>query len=302
MANYDMPPDMADFVEGCESVAMDAFDPATFEGDPSAAFSDTMSAVMDYMGECGMPTEMMSQFEDLATGCFDSYMGDNPNAAPMECFDAVGAGIDHQMADMAPDMNCADMAMDFPALPTDFGEFMNECPPYGNFAGGENYDATAHPYEGDMPGDPTFANAPDTSDPLAGDSAIDPATGMAPQPPEGPGEGGYDDGPAPMSYPEEGGQPADPLFGENAPGQDMGQPPAGDAMAEHGPGEPPQPMGPDGGQPDPAMDQMAADMDAEAGMTSPDVPPADPGPMPTPGITDDMPPPTEDDPSDAGGA
>ena len=27
-------------------------------------------------------------------------MGDNPDAAPMDAFDAVGAGIDHHMADM----------------------------------------------------------------------------------------------------------------------------------------------------------------------------------------------------------
>ena len=44
-------------------------------------------------------------------------MGDNPDAAPMEAFDAVGAGIDHHMADMPPDMSCADMAGDFPPFP-----------------------------------------------------------------------------------------------------------------------------------------------------------------------------------------
>ena len=46
-------------------------------------------------------------------------------------FDAVGAGIDHQMADMPPDMSCADMAGDFPPPPGDFPAFMDECPPCG---------------------------------------------------------------------------------------------------------------------------------------------------------------------------
>ena len=89
MAEYMMPPEMEAFVDGCESVAMDAFDPAAFEADPSAAFADTMGAVMDYMGDCGMPPDMMANFQDVACGCFDSYMGDNPEAAP-KCFDAVG--------------------------------------------------------------------------------------------------------------------------------------------------------------------------------------------------------------------
>ena len=79
-----------------------------------------------------------------------------------------------------------------------------------------------------------------------------------------------------------------------------GGPPMDDPMhghgPEHGPGTPPPPMGPEGGQPDPAMDQMAADMDAEGHMGPPptDMPPGgehDHGPdMP------DMPPPPTDDP------
>ena len=48
------------------------------------------------------------------------------------------------MADMPPDMNCADMAADMPPMPDDFGSFMNECPPCGEFPGGENYDPAAH--------------------------------------------------------------------------------------------------------------------------------------------------------------
>ncbi len=291
MANYDMPPEMADFVEGCESVAMDAFDPATFEADPSAAFADTMGAVMDYMGECGMPPEMMSQFQDVATGCFDSYMGENPDAAPMECFDVVGAGIDLHMGDMPPDMNCADMAEDFPPPPEDFGEFINECPPCGSFEGGENFDPGAHPHCGGM------------ADMIGGPGDMPPQgdMGSGPDGPQGPD--GDAMGPEPSG--------PDPLFGENAPGQDMGQPPGGDAMdnadhagrgpAEHGPGEPPQPMGPEAGQQDPSMDQMSADMDAQAGMTGQDTPSPDDLPPGDMADAPDMPPP-EDDPSDAGGA
>ena len=150
MAEYVMPPEMEDFMEACGDVAMDNFDPAAFEADPSAAFSDTMGAVMDFMGESGMPPDMMGDFQDIAQGCFDQYMGDNPDAAPMDAFDAVGAGIDHHMADMPPDMNCADMAADMPPMPTDFGGFMGECPPCGGFPGGDNYDPAAHPHEGGM--------------------------------------------------------------------------------------------------------------------------------------------------------
>ena len=39
MAEYVMPPEMEDFMEACGDVAMDNFDPAAFEADPSAAFS-----------------------------------------------------------------------------------------------------------------------------------------------------------------------------------------------------------------------------------------------------------------------
>ena len=98
---------------------------------------------MDFMGESGMPPDMMESFSDIATGVFDQYMGDNPDAAPMEAFDAVGAGIDHHMADMPPDIGCADMAGDFPPPPEDFGAFGEELnvPSCGSFEGGESYEA-----------------------------------------------------------------------------------------------------------------------------------------------------------------
>ena len=80
--------------------------------------------------------------------------------------------------------------------------------------------------------------------------------------------------------------------------------PKGDPMdhahgPEHGPGTAPPPMRPEGGMPDPAMDQMAADMDAEAGHVPPTE--GDMGPPPEgdmgPGDMADMPPPT-DEPTD----
>ena len=42
-------------------------------------------------------------------------------------------------------MPCADMAADFPPMPPDMGAFMDGCPPYGDFPGGEAFDAAAMP-------------------------------------------------------------------------------------------------------------------------------------------------------------
>ena len=185
MAEYVMPPEMEDFMEACGDVAMDNFDPAAFEADPSAAFSDTMGAVMDFMGDSGMSPEMMGDFQDVAQGCFDQYMGDNPDAAPMDAFDAVGAGLDHHMADMPPDMNCADMAADMPPMPDDFGAFMDECPPCGDFPGGDSYDPAAHPHEGGMA---------DMMGPPPGDMAGPPPGEGGPPPGDMAGEPGPMDG------------------------------------------------------------------------------------------------------------
>ena len=203
MAEYVMPPEMEAFVEACGDVAMDNFDPAAFEADPSAAFADTMGAVMDFMGDSGMPPEMMGNFQDVAQGCFDQYMGDNPDAAPMDAFDAVGAGIDHHMADMPPDMPCADMAGEMPPPPGDFGPFMDECPPCGSFPGGDSYDPGAHPHEGgmaDMMGPPPGDMAgppPGEGGPPPGDMAGGPGCQWTAGPgPDGPPPG--DMGPGPM--------------------------------------------------------------------------------------------------------
>ena len=227
MAEYVMPPEMEAFVEACGDVAMDNFDPAAFEADPSAAFADTMGAVMDFMGDSGMPPEMMGNFQDVAQGCFDQYMGDNPDAAPMDAFDAVGAGIDHHMADMPPDMPCADMAGEMPPPPGDFGPFMDECPPCGSFPGGESYDPGAHPHEGgmadmmgpppgDMAGPPPGEGGPPPGD-MAGGPDMPPPGDMGPGP-DGPPPG--DMGPGPDG-------PMGPPPGDMGPGPDgpMGPPP-----------------------------------------------------------------------------
>ena len=277
MAEYVMPPEMEAFVEACGDVAMDNFDPAAFDADPSAAFADTMGAVMDFMGDSGMPPDMMGNFQDVAQGCFDQYMGDNPDAAPMDAFDAVGAGIDHHMADMPPDMPCADMAGEMPPPPGDFGPFMDECPPCGSFPGGESYDPGAHPHEGgmadmmgpppgDMAGPPPGEGGPPPGD-MAGGPDMPPPGDMGPGP-DGPAFG--PDG-EPMGPPP--GEPPNPEGGFG-PGPDgpMGPPPDGmgemhshmdDAGAHHGPG----PEGPDGPPP-------GADMDGD-GMAPPP-PPDDP--------------------------
>ena len=267
MAEYVMPPEMEAFVEACGDVAMDNFDPAAFEADPSAAFADTMGAVMDFMGDSGMPPEMMGNFQDVAQGCFDQYMGDNPDAAPMDAFDAVGAGIDHHMADMPPDMPCADMAGEMPPPPGDFGPFMDECPPCGSFPGGDSYDPGAHPHEGgmaDMMGPPPGDMAgppPGEGGPPPGDMAGEPDGGPGDRViwwtrmDRGPPPGDMGPGPRWTRGPDMAGEPgpmdggpggADPLFG---------------------PGEPPPPGGPDGPPP-------GADMDGD-GMAPP--PPGDMG-------------------------
>ena len=281
-----MPPEMEAFVEACGDVAMDNFDPAAFEADPSAAFADTMGAVMDYMGESGMPPEMMGNFQDVAQGCFDQYMGDNPDAAPMDAFDAVGAGIDHHMADMPPDMPCADMAGEMPPPPGDFGPFMDECPPCGSFPGGESYDPGAHPHEGGMA---------DMMGPPPGDMAGPPPGEGGPPPGDMAGEPGPMDG---------GPGGADPLFGPGQPpppGGPDGPPPGADMDGDGMPPPPPGDMGgdgPGGNQPD-DMGEMHSHMD-DAGAHHQPGPDGPEGPPPGADMDGDgmAPPPPPDDPTD----
>ena len=317
MANIELPPEMEAFAEACGDAAMGPFNAADFDADPSAAFSDGMGAAMDFMSDAGMPTEMMDAIQELGSAAFDAHMSANPESSPMEAFDAVGGAVDMYMADFPGDMPCADCAMDMPPMPGDMGGFMDTCPPYGDHPGGENFDMGAMPdhYPGPM------------SDMGPGGPAIDPETGMAPQPPEGQGEGGYDDGPAPAAGDDMGpnqdmgpapgsaaagdnmgpnqdmgpGGP-DPLFGEGGPAGgpppgDMGPPPGdmGDHMGpppgDMGPGGPDMPPPPDG------MEGMQTAMDDAGAHHGPEGPP--PGDMgPAPGADmPDMPPPPEDDPN-----
>ena len=298
-----MPPEMEAFVEACGDVAMDNFDPAAFEADPSAAFADTMGAVMDYMGESGMPPEMMGNFQDVAQGCFDQYMGDNPDAAPMDAFDAVGAGIDHHMADMPPDMPCADMAGEMPPPPGDFGPFMDECPPCGSFPGGESYDPGAHPHEGgmaDMMGPPPGDMAgppPGEGGPPPGDMAGEP--GPMDGGPGGPGDMAGEPGPM-----DGGPGGADPLFGPGEPpppGGPDGPPPGADMDGDGMPPPPPGDMGGDGpgGNPPDDMGQMHSHMD-DAGAHHQPGPEGPEGPPPGADMDGDgmAPPPPPDDPND----
>ena len=310
-----MPPEMEDFMEACGDVAMDNFDPAAFEADPSAAFSDTMGAVMDFMGDSGMPPEMMEDFGNIAQGCFDQYMGDNPDANPMDAMDACAAGLDHHMADMPPDMNCADMAADMPPMPDDFGAFMDECPPCGEFPGGENYDPAAHPHEGgmaDMMGPPPGDMAgppPGEGGPPPGDMAGDPMGEPGPMdggPGGDPAMGPADMGGDPMGEPgpmDGGPGGADPLFGEAGPagGPPPGDMPPGDPMGEPGPmdGGPggADPMGP----PPDDMGGMHSHMDDAAAHGPQDPGPGTPDPMAGDMDGDGMmPPPPTDDPVDDG--
>ena len=315
MAEYVMPPEMEAFVEACGDVAMDNFDPAAFEADPSAAFADTMGAVMDFMGDSGMPPEMMGNFQDVAQGCFDQYMGDNPDAAPMDAFDAVGAGIDHHMADMPPDMPCADMAGEMPPPPGDFGPFMDECPPCGSFPGGENYDPGAHPHEGgmadmmgpppgDMAGPPPGEGGPPPGD-MAGGPDMPPPGDMGPGP-DGPPPG--DMGPGPDGPPpgDMGPGGADPLFGPGEPpppGGPDGPPPGADMDGDGMPPPPPGDMGPgpDGpmGPPPDDMGEMHSHMD-DAGAHHQPGPEGPEGPPPGADMDGDgmAPPPPPDDPTD----
>ncbi len=262
MAEYTLPPDLDAFAEACGDAALPAFQGADFNADPSAAFSEGMGAAMDFMIDAGMPPDMCNMIQDICQGGFDQHMASNPDASPMDAFDAVGSAVDMYMADFPADMPCSDCAMDMPPMPPDMGAFMDACPPYGDFPGGESFDPGAMP-DAWSPGPMT--------DMGPGGPAIDPATGMAPQPPEGPGEGGYDDGPAPgdMGPGAMGPDDMPPPMGEGPSGPPPGEggPPPGD-MA--GPGD----MGPGGPPP-------GADMDGDG------MPPPPPGDMPPPGDTYD---------------
>ena len=55
MAEFTIPPEIEPLVEACGEAALWAFQAADFANDPSAAFSEGMSAAMDVMADAGMP-------------------------------------------------------------------------------------------------------------------------------------------------------------------------------------------------------------------------------------------------------
>ena len=142
MAEFTIPPAFEPLVEACGDAALPAFQGADFANDPGAAFSEGMSAAMDVMADAGMPAPMMEMMQDFCSGAFEQHMAGGGD--PMDAFDAVGSAIDGLMAPFPNDMPCADMAADFPPMPPDMGAFMDGCPPYGDFPGGEAFDAAAH--------------------------------------------------------------------------------------------------------------------------------------------------------------
>ena len=143
MAEFTIPPAFEPLVEACGEAALPAFQGADFANDPGAAFSEGMSAAMDVMADAGMPAPMMEMMQDFCSGAFEQHMAGGGD--PMDAFDAVGSAIDGLMAPFPNDMPCADMAADFPPMPPDMGAFMDGCPPYGDFPGGEAFDAGAMP-------------------------------------------------------------------------------------------------------------------------------------------------------------
>ena len=186
MAEFVLPPEMEAFAEAAGDAAMGPFQAADFAADPSAAFSEGMGAAMDFMTDAGMPPDMMANIADVAQGAFDAHMAANPDSSPMDAFDAVGGAVDMYLADFPADMPCMDM-MDagMPPMPPDMGEFMDTCPPYGDFPGGDNFDAANMPDSWD-PGPMTNIPPPD-------DMAGNPNEGM--MGPDGPPPGDMAGGP-----------------------------------------------------------------------------------------------------------
>ena len=185
MAEFVLPPEMEAFAEAAGDAAMGPFQAADFAADPSAAFSEGMGAAMDFMTDAGMPPDMMANIADVAQGAFDAHMAANPDSPPMDAFDAVGGAVDMYLADFPADMPCMDM-MDagMPPMPPDMGEFMDTCPPYGDFPGGDNFDAANMPDAWD-PGPMTNMPPPGDMGPEPGDMPAD-----MPPPPDDPNDGG----------------------------------------------------------------------------------------------------------------
>ncbi|MAI76527.1 MAG: hypothetical protein CMM90_05030 [Rickettsiales bacterium] len=285
MAEFTIPPAFEPLVDACGDAALPAFEAADFANDPGAAFSEGMSAAMDVMADAGMPAPMMEMMQDFCSGAFEQHMAGGGD--PMDAFDAVGSAIDGLMAPFPNDMPCSEMAADFPPMPPDMGAFMDGCPPYGDFPGGETFDAAAMPdtWEpgpmtdmGPPPGDmgpPPGDMGPGPDGPAFGPDGepMGPPPGEAPNP-----DGGFGPGPdGPMGPPPGDMGPGGP--GDMPPPGDMGPggPPPGDFGGDGPGGAQPGDMGP--GPEGPMGPPPGADMDGD-GMPPPMGPDTAGGPDP----------------------
>ena len=315
MAEFTIPAAYEPLVDACGDAALPAFQGADFANDPGAAFSEGMSAAMDVMADAGMPAPMMEMMQDFCSGAFEQHMAGGGD--PMDAFDAVGSAIDGLMAPFPNDMPCADMAADFPPMPPDMGAFMDGCPPYGDFPGGEAFDPGAMPDTWE-PGPMTEMGpefGPGTPPPEMGPGPDGPPPGMDMDgdgmPPPPPGDmGPGPDGPmgpppgaegGPMGPPPgEGGPPPGDMAGPGPDGP-MGPPPGDMGPGPDGPmgpppGEPggPDPLfgdtGPQGGPPPGDMGPPPGDMGDHMGPPPGDMGPGGPPPGPDPmaGMEADM--------------
>ena len=240
-----MPPyEYDNMADSAGSAAQDAYTAVLDSGgSPAEALSAATEAAGAVMTDMGADPGMVDTMVTSATEGFTSAMEANPSMDPMEAFDAAGTSVDSAFEAEYGPMDGPPTGMDSASSMTDMGPA--DMPPgmEGDMAGPA--DMPPPGMEGDMAGP---EDMPPPSD-MASGPAIDPATGMAPQPPEGQGEGGYDDGPAPMDYPP----------GDMAGPGDM-PPPGGDPASvgepggpEFGPATPPPEMGPDMPPTDPMM-------------------------------------------------
>ncbi len=255
MAEFTLPPALADFADACGDVALPAFQGAEpgFADDPGAAFSEGLGAATEFMADAGMPPDMIDMISDVCQAGFDQHIASNPDGSPMDAFDAVGGAVDMYLAEMPGDMSCADMAGDMPPMPPDMGAFMDTCPPYGDHPGGENFDpgAMPGPWEPGPMTDMGPHGGPEMGPP--GGPEMGPPGGPEMGPPGGPeGDMGPPGGPemGPPGGPE--GGPMGPSHGPDGEpmGPPMGPPPNPEGGFGPGPDGPPggPEMGPPGGE------------------------------------------------------
>ena len=270
-----MPPyEYDNMADSAGSAAQDAYTAVLDSGgSPAEALSAATEAAGAVMTDMGADPGMVDTMVTSATEGFTSAMEANPSMDPMEAFDAAGTSVDSAFEAEYGPMDGPPTGMDGPSSMTDMGPA--DMPPPG--------------MEGDMPPPGMEGDMPPPGD-MASGPAIDPATGMAPQPPEGPGEGGYDDGPAPMDYPP----------GDMAGPGDM--PPTDPMMAASGPDDGGFDDGPAPVDYPPGMDEASSYMDQSSAEATPE-PDYDPASLDQPDVPagDDIPDPsTTDDDYDPG--